>query len=379
MRLLRKILKKIFSPSPGEHEADFPLLIIIGIFLIFGMLMLSSATAAVAYSRFGDTYFYFKNQLFALSLGLIAFYFLSKIDYRRWKKFALIFLIFSVFLLILVFIPGLSEHYGKARRWINIFGFYLQPSEIVKISFLIYLAAWLEKRRDGLRDFHQGTFPFLIVLGIIAGLMLLQPDLGTLLIIVMTSLIVYFVGGGKKSHIIAIILIGIMSLSILVQTREYQMNRIKCMLDPSFSPQNLCYQINQSLIAVGSGGIFGRGFGQSRQKFFYLPEVSGDSIFPIISEEIGFVFSSLLVILYMLLFYRGYLIAKKAPDMFGRIMAIGIVSWIFIQAAVNIGGMIALMPMTGAPLPFISYGGTAILAVMSAMGILVNISKQTKL
>lgn len=378
MMSFKKIIKKFLYPGQGEHEGDFSLLIIIGILLVFGIVMLSSATSAVAYSEFGDSYFYFKNQLFNIVIALVSFWIFSKIDYRKWKKFALIFLILSIFLLLLVFIPGLSEHYGKARSWINIFGFSLQPSELVKISFIIYLAAWLESRKSKLSDFNQGTGPFLLVLGVIAGLMLLQPDLGTLMIIALTSLVVYFVGGGKKSHIIAIVLVGVIALTVLIQAKEYQMDRIRCVLNPSYSPQEICYQVNQSLIAVGSGGWFGRGFGQSRQKFLYLPEVSGDSIFSIISEEIGFIFSSILIILYLLLFYRGCVIAKNAPDDFGRILAIGIVFWIFIQASINIGGMIGLMPMTGVPLPFISHGGTAILAVMSAMGILVNISKQTR-
>jgi cell division protein FtsW len=208
--------------------------------------------------------------------------------------------------------------------------------------------------------------------------MLLQPDVGTLAIITITSLIVYFVGGGRTRHILAIVLFGVIMAAVLIKTMPHLTDRFKCFFDPSFSSNDVCYQIDQSLIAVGSGGFWGRGFGASRQKFMYLPEVQGDAIFPIIGEEMGFIFSSLLVILFMFLFYRGYKISKNAPDKFGRILAIGIVSWLVVQAVINIGGMINLMPMTGVPLPFISYGGSAMLAALSAVGILVNISKQTR-
>jgi cell division protein FtsW len=189
---------------------------------------------------------------------------------------------------------------------------------------------------------------------------------------------VYFVGGGRIYHIIVMILIGIIGLFLMVQVKDYQADRFKCFLDPSFSRQDKCYQINQSLIAVGSGGFFGRGLGESRQKYMYIPEIQGDSIFAIIAEESGFIFSSILIILYVYVFYRGYLISKYAPDIFGRILAIGIVSWIVIQAFFNIGGMINVVPMTGVPLPLVSYGGSAITAALAAVGILVNISKQTK-
>jgi cell division protein FtsW len=186
----------------------------------------------------------------------------------------------------------------------------------------------------------------------------------------------YFVGGGRKTHIAGIILIGMALFVIMLQFKPYQMNRLRCFVDPSFSSNDICYQINQSLIAVGSGGIFGRGLGESRQKYMYLPEVSGDSIFAIIAEETGFIVSTLLIILFLIIFYRGYKISLSAPDDFGRILAIGISSWISIQAFINIGGIINLMPMTGVPLPLISYGGSAILSSLAAFGILINISSQ---
>jgi len=371
------LLKKPIHREAG-HEPDKALIIVIFVILIFGLISLASASSVMAYDKFGDAYYYFKHQLVGLSMGLFAFWFLSRISYHHWKKYAFGFLIFSILLLLLVFIPGLSAHYGKARSWINVFGFSLQPSEFVKLSFLLYLAAWLEVRKKDLSDFHQGLGPFIILLSFIGILMLLQPDIGTLSIIGLTSLIVYYVGGGSSKQIISILLICMVGLTIMVQLRPYQMNRFKCMFNPEWSSGDVCYQTNQSLIAVGSGGWLGRGLGASRQKFMYLPEVSGDSIFAIVAEEMGFVRSVLLILAYLFLFYRGFVIAARAPDDFGRILAIGIVSWLSFQAAINIGGIINIIPMTGVPLPLVSYGGSAILAALAALGVLVNISKHTK-
>ncbi|RMD59333.1 putative lipid II flippase FtsW [Candidatus Parcubacteria bacterium] len=373
-----KRIARLFRVSAREHEPDSWLLFIIAVIIIFGFVMLSSASSAISFLKFGNSFYYFNHQLFGLILGIIAFWFFSRIDYHLWQRYAFWFLVFSIILLLLVFIPGLSATYGKARSWINIFGFSLQPSEFVKISFLLYLAAWLERRVKQLGDISRGTGPFLVVLGIVGLLMILQPDVGTLSIIALTSLIVYFVGGGSIKHILVIMALGAAGLVFLINIYPYQMNRIRCMIDPHFSAEDICYQVNQSLIAVGSGGLWGRGLGESRQKFMYIPEVSSDSIFAIIAEELGFVFSATLVLLYLLLFFRGYLVAKRAPDGYGRILAIGIVSWIVLQAAINIGGITNLIPMTGVPLPLISYGGSAMLASLSALGILVNISKYTK-
>lgn len=378
MSSLKQALNKILTPKVGEHVLDKKLIITVGVIIVFGLIMLSSATAAVAYYNHGDSYYFFKRQLFGLAVGLLAFWFFSRVDYHRWGKYAFWFLAVSVLLLLLVFIPGLSAEWGKSRSWINIFGYSLQPSELVKISFLLYLARWLESREKRLHNIVEGIGPFLAVLGVIALLMVLQPDVGTMIIIAITSLAVYFVGGGKTKHILVMIVLGLVVLTALVKITPHQQNRFKCFSDPSWSANDKCYQINQSLIAVGSGGIFGRGLGASRQKFMYLPEVSGDSIFAIIGEETGLVFSSVLVLLFLYLFYRGYLIARAAPDNFGRILAIGIVTWLVIQAIINIGGIINFMPMTGVPLPFVSYGGSAMLAALAAVGILVNISKQTR-
>lgn len=370
--------KRLLGAGPREHAPDYILIGGVFVVILFGLVMLSSASSAKAYLDWKNTYYYFNHQLFGIGVGLIAFFIFSRLNYRILQDYAGWFLIGSILLLLLVFIPGLSASYGKARSWINVFGFSLQPSEFVKISFLLYLAAWLDRRGVNLKDLRVGIGPFVIVLFVIGFLMLLQPDFGTLFIIGFTSLIVYYVGGGSKKHIAYIILFSFLGFLVMVNLRPYQMDRIKCMMDPAYSPNDICFQINQSLIAVGSGGFWGRGFGESRQKFSYIPEVSSDSIFAVIAEETGMLFGVILLMVYFVIFYRGVMIAKKAPDGYGRILAIGIVTWLSVQSIINIGGIINLMPMTGVPLPFISYGGSAMLASLIAVGILVNISKQTK-
>ena len=367
------------SSRPSEHEPDKSLITALFVLLVFGLVMLFSASSIVSYARFGNTYHYLLNQAFSLVIALAVFFVAARIDYHWWKKLAGFFLLFSIVLLLLVFVPGLRAEFGTARSWIMIAGHSFQPAELVKVSFLIYLATWLEAKKGALNDMASGVLPFLIILGVISVLMLMQPDLGTLFIIAFTALVVFFAGGGKMTHIvIAILLAGLALFLFLSLKSNYQSDRFKCLKDPSYSVSDKCYQVNQSLIAVGSGGFFGRGLGQSRQKFMYLPEVWGDSIFPIIAEETGFLFSTLLILLYLFLFYRGLLIARGAPDIYGSSLAVGIVVWLAVQTFLNIGGMVNLIPMTGVPLPFISSGGSAALSALLGMGILVNISKQTK-
>lgn len=379
MALFKKI-KNIFKSGNSSHEPDKNLISAVYAIIIFGLIMLYSASSVVSYAKFGNTYYYFARQLIGVLIGAIAFYIISRIDYHVWKKWAVFFLFCSIFLLLVVFVPGLRSTYGTARSWINIFGFSFQPSELVKLSFLIYLAAWLEVKNNQLNDFANGVFPFVVILGLISLLMIAQPDLGTLFIIIFMSAVVFFVGGGKMIHIIVAVLLAACALLLFLKfNSSYQSDRFKCLENPNFSAQDKCYQINQSLIAVGSGGWFGRGIGQSRQKFMYLPEVWGDSIFPIISEEVGFVFSTILILLFLFIFYRGLLIARAAPDIYGRALATGIVAWLSVQTFLNIGGMINLIPMTGVPLPFISAGGSAMLSAMIGAAILINISRQTKI
>jgi len=360
---------------------DKTLLTVVSILLVFGLIMIASAGVIYSETRFADGYYFFKKQLISGVLpGMIALYVFSKLDYHFWKKVAVPMFFTSVVFLILVFVPGIGSSIYGASRWIQLGPLSFQPSEMTKLSIIIYLAAWLESRgTTRIKDFFEGMLPFLGIMGLIGFLIMKQPDTGTLGVIVLTSFAIFFVAGARTAHLASMGAMGVAALWILIKIEPYRFNRILAFLDPGADPQGIGYQINQALLAVGSGGFWGVGLGHSRQKFNYLPEPVGDSIFAVMGEEIGMVGASMLVILFVILAMRGIKIAKNAPDAFGRLIATGITMWIVLQAFVNIGANIALIPLTGIPLPFISYGGTSLVFLMAAIGILLNISKQANL
>ncbi len=362
-------------------SVDYLLLLIVGTIVLFGLVMLLSASAPSGYAEFADSYYFVKHQIiFGLLPGIGALIAFSKIPYTFWRKHAWNLLILSIVLLVLVFIPGLSAGIGTAHSWISIGGvFSLQPSEIVKLTFLFYLAAWLAVRdKQSVRDVHGGFLPFVGVLGTIILLLILQPDTGSMAIIAAMSLIVYFVAGAPVAYIVGLMAAGLGGLGLLIASSPYRAERLTTFLHPELDPQGIGYHINQALLAIGSGGFFGLGYGHSRQKFQYLPEVAGDSIFAIISEEMGFFIAALTIGLFLLFLWRMLRVAKHAPDQFGKYVVVGIAAWIVIQAFVNIGSMLALMPITGVPLPFISYGGTSLAISLAAIGVVLNVSKSTK-
>lgn len=367
-------IKKHFLPDRLKIDRGFLFTIII--IIIFGLIMMTSASSIIAYSKFNDTYYFLKNQLISVGIGSIAFWLTSKIDYKHLRKIAFILLLVSLGVLLLVFIPGLGREVNGSRSWINLFGYSLQPAEFVKLTFIIYLAALFEKTSDTPKRFTS----FLMMYGVIVLLMLMQPDVGTLFILSITAFAIYYIGGGKVKHLLGLLALGVVGLgSIIMAGQGYRLDRFRCVFDNNYSPQGSCYQINQSLIAVGSGGIFGRGIGESRQKFLFLPEVQNDFIFAIIAEEAGLIIGILLIGLFGFLFYRAYSIANATPDSFGRNLCVGIGIWLIVQVILNIGGIIGLLPMTGVPLPLVSYGGTAIISVMAGLGIIAGISKQVYL
>ncbi|MBT4335084.1 putative lipid II flippase FtsW [bacterium] len=377
---LKSLLMYPFAHSSFEHKPDFVLIITLGVLTFVGLLLLSSASSVQAFQKFNDSYYFLKNQVIrGLIPGIIAFFIVSRIDFRKWKGLAFWMLIGSIALLILVFIPGIGVSYGKAQSWISVFGFSFQPTEIVKLTFLIYLATWLAKKDEHqIKDFEYSFLPFLFVLGVIVFLILAQPDLGTLIVILAISFMVYFAAGAPWKHILALVGGGVIILFIAIQIAPYRLDRITAFFNPGIDPQGSSYHITQAKLAIGSGGMFGMGMGKSRQKFNYLPEVSGDSIFAVIAEEMGFFFAVAILLSFLTIMIRGFKIARGSPDNFGKLLAIGITSWISFQAFVNIAAMVGLLPLTGIPLPFISYGGTALTILLLASGILVNISKQTK-
>ncbi len=345
-----------------------------------GIVCLSSASAVISYQKFGTPNYYLMHQvLFGLVPGLFLFYLTSRIDYHYWRRFSVPLLVASIFLLFLVFVPGIGFGYGGAHRWIHLGSFLFQPSEIMKLTFLLYLATWLSNRgAKNVKDFSYGFLPFILLTGIITSLIILQPDMGTMAVIGAIAFTMYFMGGAALPHLALAAAGATTLLLLLIHSASYRFKRFTTFLHPELDPLGIGYHINQALLAIGSGGIFGRGFGHSRQKFAYLPEVTGDSIFAIIAEEMGFVFALFLIGLFVFIAVRGLDIARRAPDDFGRLLAIGVVAWIIFQALINIAAMLALLPLTGIPLPFVSYGGSALIVSLTAVGILVNVSRQAR-
>lgn len=359
---------------------DRKLLFYIGGITVFGLAMLASASWPLGFDKFHDGYYFLKHQaIFGLIPGLIGAFLASRIPYQHYRKYAGLMLLASIALLILVFIPGIGAEFGSARSWIHVGDFSVQPSEIVKLTFLIYLAAWMEKRsKDDLHDINTGLIPFATILGVIMLLLILQPDTGSMAIIVTMALVVYFVAGAPLRYFLLFGGFGAVLVWLLFKLSPYRAARFTTFLHPELDPQGIGYHINQAQLAIGSGGLFGRGYGHSTQKFAYLPEVEGDSIFAVIGEEMGFIFTLAFVGLYLAFLFRGITIAEKAPDAFGKYLAIGIVAWFGLQAFFNIGAMVGVLPITGVPLPFVSYGGTSLAVCLTAAGILLNISTHLK-
>lgn len=345
---------------------------------VCGILILSSASTAIAYKNYGAISYYTLRQLFFGGvLGIIALFIFQLIPYHKWKQLALPLIILSFILLVFVFIPQLSYSAGGARRWIRIGQINFQPSEILKLGFIIYLASWLDARRKEIRSISYGMMPFALMISIIGVFLMMQKDLGTFGVILTTAGIMYFLSGGKISQMGTMLIFGSIALYFLIQFTPYRLERIRVFLDSSSDPKGAAYQINQAYIAIGSGGFWGLGFGQSLQKYNYLPEPMTDSIFAVFAEEMGFVGICALLVLFGFFFWRALVIAKKAPDIFGQFLAAGLAVCVIVQAFINMAAISGLLPLTGITLPFISYGGTSLAVTMGMAGIILNISKHT--
>ncbi|HFC36110.1 MAG TPA: cell division protein FtsW, partial [Candidatus Moranbacteria bacterium] len=329
-----------------NKKMDRVLLFIVLTLTVFGLIMVASAGVFYATTRFGDPNYFIKHQfLYGFLLGMPVLYLFSKIDYHFWKKVSVPMFLLSLIGLVLVFIPGIGSNAYGASRWINLGPISFQPSEMVKLSLILYLGAWLESRGgEKIKDIYEGMLPFLFILAVAGFLIIKQPDTGTLGVIILIAMSMFFVSGANIAHIFTMFAVGGLGLAILIAVAPYRMNRFLVFLNPEHDPQGVGYQINQALLAIGSGGIFGLGLGHSRQKFNFLPEPIGDSIFAIIGEELGLLGAGIVVILFTLFALRAIKIAKNAPDDFGKIVAVGIVAWVVFQAFVNIAAITALMP-----------------------------------
>ncbi len=349
---------------------DVVLLATVSFLVLFGLFMIYDASFFVAFRDFNDKYHYIKDQSRWIALGFLGLFAFSFFDYHKLYNFSLPLLITAIILLVLVFIPGIGVFVLGARRWINTGLFILQPAEFVKLALAIYLSAWFSRKEKG----RFGAF--LLLLGIVLFLIMIEPDMGTAAIVLFEALATYFLSGGNIFSFLFLLPLTIASGFLLIKLEPYRVIRLATFLNPLQSLQDSSYHVRQILIAFGMGGVTGVGLGNSLQKYAYLPENTTDSIFAIIAEELGFIGATILIVLFMIVVWRGFLVAARAKDVFGKLLASSITSFLAVQILVNLAAQTVLIPLTGVPLPFISYGGSSLVVDLCAIGILLNISKQ---
>ncbi|MBZ5748708.1 MULTISPECIES: stage V sporulation protein E [Metabacillus] len=357
---------------------DFILVILTLLLLTIGLIMVYSASAVWATYKFDDSFFFAKRQLLFAGVGVIAMFFLMNVDYWTWRSWAKVLIIVCFILLIAVLIPGIGMERNGSRSWIGVGAFSIQPSEFMKLAMIAFLAKFLSENQKKITSFKKGLVPSLGLVFTAFGIIMLQPDLGTGTVMVGTCIVMIFVSGARISHFGWLGLLGVAGFVGLVISAPYRIKRITSFLDPWEDPLGSGFQIIQSLYAIGPGGLVGLGLGQSRQKFFYLPEPQTDFIFAILAEELGFIGGSLVLLLFGLLLWRGVRIALGAPDLYGSFLAIGIISMVAIQVMINVGVVTGLMPVTGITLPFLSYGGSSLTLMLMAIGVLLNVSRYSK-
>lgn len=338
---------------------------------LFGLLMIYEASNVVAFRNFEDKYFFVRDQIVWLVIGLIGMIISSFFTYKKYYKLSLPLLILTILTLVAVFIPGLGIKALGARRWLNIGFLNFQPTELAKLTLILYLSAWFKEK-------ERGRFiPFMLLLSLIVGLVILQPDLGTAIILISVSIIMYFLSGAPFWHFFLLIPLAISLAFVLSIISPYRFARIATFINPDIDPLGASYHIRQILISLGSGGLWGVGLGGSRQKYQYLPEASTDSIFAIIGEDFGFIGSTVLILVFIVFFWRIYKVIVRAPDRLGFLIGSGILALFLSQTTINLGAQVAILPLTGSPLPFVSYGGSNLIISLIASGVILNISRHS--
>jgi len=360
------------------EEYDLIIMLMAIALTCFGVVMVYSASSVMAAKRFSDGFFFLKRQgLFAV-MGLAIMLVVMRVDYHFWRRMAVPALLLCLVLLILVLIPGIGGKAGGASRWLKFPGFNLQPSEMAKLALIMYMAYSLDKKADKVKSFVSGIFPYMIVLAVLIGCMALQPDLGGALTLVAVAFAMLFAAGTRLAHILSMVMLAL-PLLMYKLSRGYHKDRIDAWLNPFLDPLGKGHQIIQSWLALGTGGVFGEGLGEGKQKLFYLPEAHTDFILAVVGEELGFIGVAVVVAMFFLLVQRAMRIAVAAPDNFGRYLALGIAVLFGIEATVNMGVVTGLLPTKGLALPFLSYGGSSLLISLFAVGILLNISSGLKI
>ncbi len=356
-------------PAP-TRRGDYKLFAAVSLLLCFGLVMVYSASAAADYS---DPSYWFRRELLWVGLGLVAMFTTTSIAYDRWRRISVPILVGALALLILVLIVGIKINGGQ--RWLPIGPFTFQPSELAKLAFTLYIADWLSRKGNQVGSFIYGLVPFAILTGVVIILVILQNDMGTAIIIATFAVAMFITAGANLLHLLPMMLSGIGAFAFIAYSTPFRLARLEAFLHPLDCASSSSYQVCQGILALGSGGLTGLGLGASRQKAGYLPNPWTDSIFAVIGEELGFIGCFSIILLMSIVTYRAFRAGRRAPDMYGALLATGIACWIAVQTILNIGSVVALVPFTGVPLPFISFGGSSLVTTMAAVGILLNISR----
>lgn len=368
------------AKTSRAHHPDYVLAISVFVLLAVGLIMMYSVSPVLSHKLLGSVSrnYYFVGQLGSIAVGMLAWVLFSQVHYSYWKKWAKPMLTLAAIMLVALLVPALSFSKNGATRWLQLGPVTFQPAEFLKLALVLYLAKWFEQRGEAIRSFWDGLMPFTILLAISSFVVVvMQRDMGTMLVVAAAAVSMYFVAGARLSHFGGLLAAGLAASWLAIIAFPHRLARLTTFLDPGKDASGAGYHINQALIAIGSGGFLGLGLGKSIQLYGYLPEAANDSIFAIIAEEFGFVGSFMVLGLFALLAYRGFKVAELAPDQFARLTAVGISAWMLSQAVINVAAMLSLVPLTGIPLPFISYGGSSLLLSLAAAGILLNISKYT--
>ncbi|MCK4904954.1 putative lipid II flippase FtsW [bacterium] len=359
------------------NKINFMLLMVVVLLACIGLIVVYSASSAYAMDRFGSSYYFFHRQLLWLFVGGMGLIFTYNLPYKKWKAASKPLIMVSILLLLMTISP-LGRQAGGAKRWIGFGGFLLQPAEIVKLFFVIYIADFLSRKKVKIKSFFQGLCPPLFLLSVVVVILLLQPDFGTAVLIAVLTFILFFVGGGSLVYLFSLFFLSLPIAYYLVFNVGYRRERVMTILNPYKDPQGAGFQLIQSIIAIGSGRIFGKGIGASKQKLFFLPSSYNDFIFSIIAEELGFIGATTIILLFVVFVILGFRIvlkAREAKDDFAVLLALGIILLISIQAFINIGVSTGILPTKGLCLPFVSYGGSSLVVSLTSVGILLNIGK----
>lgn len=368
--------QKAISSKP-QNKMDYSFLAIVVALLCYGLIMVFSASSASAHYQYGDAYYFIKRQFAWALLGIATMFFVSRISYKTIQKRTLLIMVTAVFLLLMV--PLIGKEVNGAKRWLGIGPITFQPSEVAKFAVIIFLARSLTTNPMALKTFVKGFLPYVVIIGLMALLVFIEPHLSGAVLIALTGFLIMWAAGAKFSHFAIIGVPVVIILIIAIFGAEYRADRFFAFLDPFKYKQGEGYQIVQSLYAIGSGGFFGLGLGQSRQKYLYLPEAQNDFVFSVICEELGFVGAALLVLLFVLLLWKGIKIACNAPDRFSKLTVLGIMALVAVQVILNIAVVTSSVPATGIPLPFFSYGGSSLVFLLAEMGVVLSISRESEL